>query len=362
MKRILISGYHGFGNCGDEAILWSMVKNFKNINPDIEIIALSKKPSETENLYGIKAINRINIFDIIYNILKCNILVSGGGSLLQDVTSTRSIIYYLGIILLAKMLGKPVVIYANGIGPIVKKSNRFLTRIILNFVDNITLRDSDSKDILLEIGVNKPKILVTADPVFSLDPIKLDNYSDVSKRIGFEADKPLVVFSIRKWPTQNDYEEIIAKIADIVADKYNCNILFIPMHFSEDIKEINNVQALMSNKSYNLDNTFTTQEYIGIIGEAKVVISMRLHTLIFAAVQNTPMIGIVYDPKVKSFLEIVNQPSAGDINDIDGQEIINLLDKIFDNGSLVNLNNHVNELRIKALNNDEIVLNILSDI
>ena len=109
------------------------------------------------------------IIEVIRAIGKCDLFISGGGSLLQDVTSTRSILYYLALMMMALIFRKPVMVYANGIGPINKKMNRILTRVILNRVDYITLRDEDSKAFLHQLGVTNENIIVTADPVFTLE-------------------------------------------------------------------------------------------------------------------------------------------------------------------------------------------------
>lgn len=361
MKRILISGYHGFGNCGDEAILSAMVNNLKHIYPDLEITALSKKPQETRKIYGINAINRINPFSIFNKMRNTNILLSGGGSLLQDVTSTRSLIYYLSIISIAKMLKKPVMLYANGIGPIKKRFNRILTKAIINKVDFITLRDDDSKKELVDLGITNPEIIVTSDPVFTLEPTYTKQVDKILRIEEINLDKPLVGISIRRWKTGSNYEAIIAEIADGIINKYNYNILFIPMQIPEDSKIIENVRHLMKNPSFVMKGKYNVQEYMGVIANLHALISMRLHTLIFAAVQKVPMIGLVYDPKVKSFLDMVEQPSAGDISNVDKDKLFKLLDEIKDDRNKIcqSLEKHIISLRKKAELNDDIVIKFL---
>ncbi len=158
-KKILISGYYGFDNSGDDAILKAIVKDIKRIGgEDVRIIALSNNPSCTEEIYGIEAVNRFGIKGVVKAIKDCDLFISGGGSLLQDVTSTRSLLYYITLMKLAKLYKKPVMVYANGIGPINRSINRVLTRNILNKVDLITLRDEDSKIFLEELGVKKMKM------------------------------------------------------------------------------------------------------------------------------------------------------------------------------------------------------------
>ena len=141
MVTILIAGYHGFGNCGDEAILRAMVTGFRRLADDIDIIALSNDPDFTEKEYNIEAVQRFNMREVLTAVKKCDILVLGGGTLLQDGTSTRSLVYYLSIIKAAELYGKRVMLYANGIGPVDGKINRHLMRSVLKKADCITLRE-----------------------------------------------------------------------------------------------------------------------------------------------------------------------------------------------------------------------------
>lgn len=125
--KVLMSGYYGFNNSGDDAILISIYSSILKTGRNIDVTVLANKPEETSKKYGVKVIYRYNIFKVIKAISDCDLLISGGGSLLQDRTSTRSLVYYLSIIKTAKILGKKVMLYANGIGPVEKQRNRMCT-------------------------------------------------------------------------------------------------------------------------------------------------------------------------------------------------------------------------------------------
>ena len=122
MINILIAGYHGYGNCGDEATLQAMTVNIKAMAEDVKITALSFKPELTKTEYNIESVQRFNVLQVFNAIRRSDIILSGGGTLLQDDTSTRSLLYYLSIIKVAKMLHKRVMLYDNGIGPVDRKS------------------------------------------------------------------------------------------------------------------------------------------------------------------------------------------------------------------------------------------------
>ena len=145
-KKILISGYYGFDNFGDEAILQTLVTNLKRINCDITV--LSHNPKKTASNYDVKSINSFSILKVFINILKCDIFISGGGSLLQDITSLKNLIYYLTVIVIALVFNKKVVIFAQGFTPFRTKLGKFFTSFVLKYCDKIYVRDIKSQELL----------------------------------------------------------------------------------------------------------------------------------------------------------------------------------------------------------------------
>ena len=139
MYNILISGYYGFNNIGDESILRTVIDNLREKLPDIDITVLSHDPAQTSAKYGVKAARRMSLWDILRCVLRCDLLLSGGGSLLQDATSARSILYYLFILRLAQLMGKKTFIYSQGIGPISDPRNRRLTASTLRRANGIVV-------------------------------------------------------------------------------------------------------------------------------------------------------------------------------------------------------------------------------
>ncbi len=125
--RLVLSGYYGFYNVGDEAILQSIIQALHEEDPTLELVVLSNDPDYTRKMYGVEAVNRWDIRAIYKEIKRSNGLISGGGSLLQDKTSIKSILYYTGIMRIARFLKKPYYIYAQGIGPITKKTKSFIS-------------------------------------------------------------------------------------------------------------------------------------------------------------------------------------------------------------------------------------------
>lgn len=315
MINLLIAGYHGFGNCGDEAILLAMTTNIRAMAPDVEITALSYKPEFTKSEYNVKAVQRFNVAEVLKTIRNSDIVLSGGGTLLQDGTSTRSLIYYLAIIKMAKLFKKRVMLYANGIGPVNGSFNRRLVKAVVNTVDMITLREKLSEADLRSIGVSKPNIIVTADPAFTLNSITDREADELLASEGVPRDGELVGVSVRAWSRAlggEDYLEKIAVVCDSLV-KAGKNVVFVPMEYPKDLDVSKKVMSKMHEKAYLLINRYNPPQIMGIVGRLDLMLSMRLHTLIFAAVKNVPMLGIIYDPKVEYYLKVLEMPEAGDV-------------------------------------------------
>ena len=305
--KVLISGYYGFYNIGDEAILKSIIEALRNEDPNIDIVVLSNDVEYTKNTYKVNAINRWKLNEIYKELLKCDGLISGGGSLFQDVTSSRSILYYTGIIWLAKLAKKPIFIYAQGVGPIEKKNNRKIVGRFFNKVDYITLRDKESKLLLNDIGVRKD-IDIVPDPVMGFN---IENYE--FKLPEYYTNDDYITVSIRDWKKNNsEFQKNIALTCDKIIES-GINVVFIPMHGEHDEKISIEVANMMKYNAKVLSKNLTMEEKMMYIKESKLMIGMRLHALIFAATVGTPMIGISYDPKIDSYLKLIEQPSIGNV-------------------------------------------------
>lgn len=306
--RVVISGYFGFHNIGDEAILYAMIRALKAADPAIEIVVLSNDPAFTKKEYGVEAVNRWKIAEVVEALRSSDGLISGGGSLLQDKTGGKSIIYYTGVMHLARMLRKPIFIYAQGMGPIDQKKNQWLTKFALKRVNRITVRDEDSKRLLQKIGVSK-NIELVPDPVIALADQPFAN--DWFLKQNFT--EPVVTVSVRNWPSNYPFEEEISTSLDQLA-KRNYTIVFLPMHGKEDDEASRRVMEKMAMDAYIAPYDMSVEEKIGVVTLSDFVVGMRLHALIFAAITSTPFVAISYDPKIDAFSKQTNQPVAFHVN------------------------------------------------
>ena len=329
MSDIVISGYHGFANSGDEALLYAILNTLRKAKPDLDVTVLSKIPEETSIEYGVKSIYRYNFGKIKKEMKNAKMLIFGGGSLLQDVTSSKSLLYYLAVIRIAQRAGIKTMLYANGIGPITKKVNRHLVARILNRVDVITLRDDRSDEELKSLGVTNPKIVITADPAFTIDTdVKLSG-KFYTKRAGVPDDEKLVAISVRDFKTAPiDFDMRIARMCDYMCENYNVSPLFIPMQYPEDTSISHRVMEKMEHKSYIINRELSVAEMFSVLSETELVVGMRLHSLIYATTLEIPAMAIVYDPKISAFMDSLNQPDWLNVEEFDIEKSFKLIDKI----------------------------------
>lgn len=345
VKSVLMSGYYGFDNSGDDAILKAVVKDLKKLNDDLSITVLSKNPKKTEEMYPVKAVNRFSVSDVINAIKSTNMLISGGGSLLQDVTSSRSLWYYLAVMAMAKMYNKPVMVYANGIGPINKKFNRYLTKLVLNKVDIITLRDNMSRDYVEGLNVKNKEIYVTADPVFTLEPSPKNVIDKIFSDEGIPTEGQLIGISVREWKKAENLEEKVANTIDYLIKNYGASVVLIPMHYPEDLEFSNKVLNLVNEDGcYLLKKKYSVEEIMGVIRELDIIVAMRLHSLIYAATQSIPMVGLVYDPKVEGILDSIGMKYMSNVEGLQVNHLISNIDYVW---------NHKEELKSDLENIEE---------
>ncbi len=314
MKKVLLAGYYGFGNLGDEAILEMFLKYFNESGNIDEIVVLSGNPVETTSNYGVKAIKRFNLIAIITGILKTDALVFGGGSLLQDVTSKKSILYYLFLIKIAVFFNKKVLLLSQGIGPIVHESNLRAASKLLNKAEIITVRDSNSAEVLKKMGVASEKIEFSADPVIDIEFNHEDSVESINIDKPETKDKTKICFILRNWKEVKVIEQISFVVEKLYEQGIECT--FICFHYSMDIELLEQLEKRLGNKAIFIKNRLTTKKALNIISNSDLAIGVRLHSLILAAAVKTPFIALSYDPKIDYFLECFDLDSFTDMNNV----------------------------------------------
>ena len=310
MYNILISGYYGFDNIGDESILRTLITSLREKIPDCSLTVLSHNPASTREKYGVEAVERMSPGAILRAVRQCDMLISGGGSLLQDVTSSKSIHYYLFIIRLAKLLGKKVFIYSQGIGPIDHAFNRRATARALKKADGIVVRDERSAKLLEQIGLPQERIVITADPVIRMKRPDRTVGREILARAGIKKDGRLTVgWAIREKNRDSAFVREITECIRWLRENYDAESVLIPFHYEED-REVCSVIAERTNGAAKcLSEKYLSEDMLSIIGNMDVLVGVRLHSMIYAAIMGVPIIGVSYDPKCTAFLNSVGLDS-----------------------------------------------------
>ena len=318
MHRIVISGYYGFNNIGDESILKAVVENLQERLRRIEITVLSQNPENTREKFGVKAVGRMKPVQIIRSISKCDLLISGGGSLLQDVTSKRSILYYLAIMWIAILFRKKVFIYSQGIGPVNQKFNRWLMVKTLKRVSYIVVRDEGSREFLTDCGIDGIGRQILEEEHFDFQ----DERIDPTPKIGIAVKGRL--------KDRDFFEEVCEGIRELI-EKYDARIVLIPFYFSEDMPFAEEIEKRFDGSVTLIRRKCLTDEMLSVIGNMDMLVGIRLHSLIHAAIMDVPMIGISYDPKVNAFLKSMDLKALCSVYDFKGEYLVEEVEKVWRN-------------------------------
>ena len=335
---VIISGYYGFGNLGDESLLTAIADNLAKEHPGIRITALTKNPRRDSERTGLRCIGRMNFPAIFREMRKAKLLISGGGSLLQDVTSGKSLLYYLTLIRLAEKRNLKTYIYANGIGPLQNEKNRARTGSVVRCCDAISVRDEDSLKELVALGIRESDIRLSADPAFCMEMPAKSKQIAARKRFGLDSI-PLAgetvgdgisgyyAVSLRKLMRQmtEGYDirlaEETAKFCDRIWEEYRLVPVFVPMQPQND-REICAAAAGLTKAPAKIADIADVEDLLSILSGARFALGMRLHCLIYAAVSGTPVIGISYDPKIDAFLKRIHQSPGIPVNSITADSLL----------------------------------------
>ena len=343
-RTILIAGHFGFRNSGDEAILLSMIHDLRNSYKDINFQVISGDPQLTKLMLGVDAISWVDIQAIRNAMEKCSLVLLGGGGLFHDywgfepnttLTSNHSgLSYFYGITLLSKLLKKPLMIYAVGVGPLLNDIGKFYTCLSFENADFITVRDQESKKILEELGINSNDIYLTADPAFGLD----SKIKEIINDDGQDKSNPVLCVAIRNWGFLN-WEAEVSKALDEFIEKYNAKIRFLSFQDQENLNNNDNQAAKRIMKGIEhkdcveiIEKSLSISEKTEIILNSDFVLGMRLHSIIFSIILGIPFIGISYDKKVGNLIKRIGlEKYCLEMEKINSENLSNLLDQLIIN-------------------------------
>lgn len=291
MKKILISGYYGFDNFGDEAILGVLINHLRGN----DIIVLSSNPEKTGRTHNVNSLNSFNPKLIVERLPKFDMLISGGGSLLQNVTSNKSLFYYCGLINIMASLKKDVVIFAQGIGPVKGFWGKLIVKSALKKCKYISVRDVKSQELLKSWGIESNLV---CDPIFDLNLPTPKR----TRKVGIQ---------LRKFASLTDelFDEIIKQVALKFSDR---EIELICFQDSEDegISKVflNKLKKKNPTINANIIKNLTNKEVIEKVSEYDYLIGMRFHACLLGLKYGIKTLAISYDPKVETLAKNANIP------------------------------------------------------
>ncbi|MBJ6361908.1 polysaccharide pyruvyl transferase CsaB [Paenibacillus sp. GCM10012307] len=341
--RIAISGYYGFRNSGDEAVLKSILLALDECGQEagirIQPIVLSIDPEWTSGMYGVEAVHRMQPKEVISLLRASDGLLSGGGSLLQDATSAKTIPYYAGIIKLAQWLGKPTFIYSQGVGPVNRGWMNPLIRSAMKASRYVSVRDKESAELLDRIGVPLNRIEVVPDPVMGLplpeqEASGADRHSHEPVAGGRE---PVIGISLRFWRKDRaDLDRIAGALLELLGTR-DVQLRFLPFHTPEDVEAaayvIGKLGASGAGKTDIREAGDDPQRMLHEVSQCDVLLGMRLHALIYAANMKVPLLGISYDPKIDQFLGRLQLKPIGTTESLDSAAFVSHVTALIDNAS-----------------------------
>ena len=326
---VVICGAYGRGNAGDDAILEAILQEMRSIDPDMPITVLTKDPKATRLTYRVRTAGRMDVGTWKKAMRHAGLYINGGGSLIQDVTSRRSLWFYLHNIQAAHKAGCKVQMYGCGIGPVLREQHRKLAASVLNAsVDVITLREPDSLKELQSMGVTKPEILLTADPALTLPAASEDEIDSVLLRAGIPPHGKYLCFALRNWKGFEDKAPLFAQAAKYAYETYGLTPVFAAVEKHLDPVAGRLAAAGLDIPHYFLDDAGSAGTIIGALSRMQAVVSMRLHALIFAAGQGIPLAGVVYDPKVSAFLRYIGQENFLDLDALTADALEAMIDRM----------------------------------
>jgi len=299
--KYVVSGYIGFDNFGDEAVAHVLSEKLKHEGAE-KITFISANPQKTSELHNVFS---CGMFNFMPALIESDTLISGGGSLLQDVTSLKSLLYYLSIIFIALLLNKKVEIFAQGIGPIKTVIGKILTKSVLKRASKISVRDTESQELLKQWGIESELV---KDPVFDI------NVNNKNK-------KGIVGIQLRKYTGVND--DFLNRLANEIANRFSDKkIEILSLQDSIDLDICNNF--LQKLKEQNINNVsvlsnLSVNDVTDKISDLEYLIAMRFHANVIGIKSGVKTLAINYDPKVEKLAKEYNLP------------IINLDDKDFSN-------------------------------
>ncbi|MBV9080577.1 MAG: polysaccharide pyruvyl transferase family protein [Elusimicrobia bacterium] len=332
--RIGICGSYGGLNVGDEAILHGILGQIRANLPDAEITVFSRNPKDTLARHGVARaipVRDMTKDEVMPEIERLDLFILGGGGILFDSEAN----IFLREAMLAQEKRVPVLVYAVSAGPLKDNAARELVRDAMNKASIISVRERHAQKLLEEIGVTK-EIHLTADPALLLQPEPLPE--DALKKEGLEKGQRLIGISVREpgpaAPDLNEaqYHALFANTCDFLVERYDAQVVFVPMELKNaDVQHSHAIIAQMAHaqRATVLKGEYSSGQVLSFMKNLEFVVGMRLHFLIFAALQGVPFVALPYAGKVAGFLEDLGMTSPP-VQQVNPGRLIAYIDRSWD--------------------------------
>ena len=363
--RIGISGSYGGLNLGDEAILQSIMTQLRASVP-CEITVFSRDAKDTAARHKVEKsipVRDLSRDEVRPEVAELDLLILGGGGILYDEAAA----IYLREVELAQEHSVPVLVYAVSAGPLHDAAARTLVRDTLSRVDAVTVRERRAQQLLEEVGVRD--IEVTADPAFLLEPEPLPE--EALQREGLNKNRRLIGFSVREPGSaapdidETHYHALLANAADYMVDRLDADLVFVPMEPRQ--KDTQHCHAVVSKMAHAhqatvLKGEYTSGQLLSLISHFDFAVGMRLHFLIFAAINRVPFVALPYSSKVAGFLEDL-EIAMPPLKQVNAGQLIAYIDRWWDlrRNLQARLEKSVPEIQTRARRTNEIAMRLLTE-
>jgi polysaccharide pyruvyl transferase CsaB len=284
-KKALLCGYYGMGNAGDEALMVALIQMLPaHITP----IVLSKHPQQTRDRYGVEAFDRWQGRELWQAFQQADIFIWGGGSLMQDTSSALSPLYYAGLMKLAQLQGLTTIAWAQGLGPLKKSYNRWITRHVLTHCDAVTVRDRASADLLDRWQI---PYQLAPDPVWALTGLAS------AEQTLADLPRPWIAVNLRQHRTLSPIDiNTLGQALQQLQEKTQGSLFFLPFQASLDLAIAQQLQPnIVNSRILQIEDP---QILKGLFRTMDLAIAMRLHAVIMATSEGCRCFALSYDPKV----------------------------------------------------------------
>jgi polysaccharide pyruvyl transferase CsaB len=306
MAKVLLVGYYGYANTGDEALLEVLSGRFSGWGHTVG--ALTASPEASRRDYGITPFGHRRASELIRACRWADVVVFGGGGLLQDASGPASIWYYLGALNLASQLKKPIALYAQGIGPLAGPFSGRAIRRLASSLELLSVRDEASRQLLLQLGVPEQQIELTACPTLLLEPADESRIDELVAEEALATDVPWLGVSLRATPAVEAVANELAEGLKRVAEQGLARPVLIPFQASQDEALCWRIRGELGPLGALVKGQWRPSELLGLIGRCHAVLATRLHALLFAANRQVPALAIDYDPKVRAAAQALGAP------------------------------------------------------